>query len=465
VQAFERGLAELEGLPADELAISLQVTGLQAAHLGAALLDPAQADRAHRRVDEILERPDGALTVNERGVLSIVATQRLFAGEPHEEIVSLCERAWGEGKLLAEGGSDLPTLWHVVVCLSWADALDPAEEIIEAAVESARREGSVGTLALGSYARAWPRYWRGDLITAAADAQAAVAAWSGEFSMYLPVAAYRLALALLELGQMDAAAEALEYPDAEERWGDTNMYGGLLAGRGRVAMARGDPVEAVELLEQTGRAVIGSPVANPAVLPWRSYLSSARLAVGDVEGARAAASEELELARRFGAPRPLGVALRAAGAAEGGERGVGLLGEAVHVLRRSPSELELARALIELGAAVRRRGQSVDAREHLREGAEMARRFGAVVMEQRAHRELLAAGAKPRRRESIGLGALTPGERRVAEMAAEGLTNRQIAQSLFVTVKAVQWHLRNAYRKLDVASREELPAVLRGASP
>jgi DNA-binding CsgD family transcriptional regulator len=243
------------------------------------------------------------------------------------------------------------------------------------------------------------------------------------------------------------------------------MYGGLLAGRGRVAMARGDPVEAVELLEQTGRSVIGSPVANPAVLPWRSYLSSARLAVGDVEGARAAASEELELARRFGAPRPLGVALRAAGAAEGGERGVGLLGEAVHVLRRSPSELELARALIELGAAVRRRGQSVDAREHLREGAEMARRFGAVVMEQRAHRELLAAGAKPRRRESIGLGALTPGERRVAEMAAEGLTNRQIAQSLFVTVKAVQWHLRNAYRKLDVASREELPAVLRGASP
>lgn len=95
----------------------------------------------------------------------------------------------------------------------------------------------------------------------------------------------------------------------------------------------------------------------------------------------------------------------------------------------------------------------------------MAERCGALALERRARDELVATGARPRRRQLTGVDSLTPSERRVAEMAAEGLTNRAIAQSLFVTVKAVQWHLRNAYRKLDVRSREELPALLGKGGP
>ncbi|MCA1697568.1 MAG: helix-turn-helix transcriptional regulator, partial [Actinobacteria bacterium] len=190
------------------------------------------------------------------------------------------------------------------------------------------------------------------------------------------------------------------------------------------------------------------------------FLSSARLAAGDVEGARAAAREEVELGRRFGAARPLGTALRAAGVAEGGKAGLELLAEAVATLRRSPSRLELARALVEYGAAVRRHGARAQAREPLREGLEMAQGFGAVVLERRAHEELVASGARPRRRELSGVDSLTPSERRVAELAAAGMTNREIAQRLFVTVKAVQWHLRHVYGKLEVQGREELARAL-----
>lgn len=85
------------------------------------------------------------------------------------------------------------------------------------------------------------------------------------------------------------------------------------------------------------------------------------------------------------------------------------------------------------------------------------------VASSRARQELLAAGARPRRARTTGPAALTPGELRVARMAAAGQSNRQIAEDLFVTVKAVKYHLGNAYRKLGVESRDGLaPALARG---
>jgi DNA-binding CsgD family transcriptional regulator len=143
-----------------------------------------------------------------------------------------------------------------------------------------------------------------------------------------------------------------------------------------------------------------------------------------------------------------------------GVAGVEILREAVAVLETSPAQLELARALAILGGTLRRAGHREEAREPLREALEMAHRFGAVAIAAEARSELVATGARPRRPATSGLDALTPGERRVAGMAASGMSNREIAEDLFVTVKAVQWHLRNVYRKLDVAGREGLPARL-----
>jgi DNA-binding NarL/FixJ family response regulator len=139
---------------------------------------------------------------------------------------------------------------------------------------------------------------------------------------------------------------------------------------------------------------------------------------------------------------------------------LGALEEAVEHLNRSPAAVERARTLIDLGAALRRRGRRTDAREPLRQGVELARACQAVALAERGHEELIAAGARPRRLQFSGADALTASERRVAELAASGLGNREIAQTLFVTIKTVENHLARAYQKLGIRSRDGLPSAL-----
>jgi DNA-binding CsgD family transcriptional regulator len=238
------------------------------------------------------------------------------------------------------------------------------------------------------------------------------------------------------------------------------MYAIWLVGRGRVAMAKGQADVAWSELRSAGDIANDLRIVNPAVIPWRSEAALAAAWAGEPDEARRLANEEVELARRFGAARPLGIALRASGLVESGKAGIELLREAVTTLERSPSRLEYARALIDLGGALRRHGMRAEARERLREGLTLVERFGARRLETQARSELEASGARLRRPALSGVAALTPSELRVAEMAAEGMSNREIAQTLFVTVKAVKFHLHNAYGKLDVGSRTELPAAL-----
>ncbi len=201
---------------------------------------------------------------------------------------------------------------------------------------------------------------------------------------------------------------------------------------------------------------------NPAWMPWRSQAALALLELGDRDEARRLAGEELVLARVWGAPRALGAALRAAGLAEGGAAGLALLDEAVAVLADSSAKLEHAKARTELGAALRRANRRTKAREQLRRAVELATICGAAPLAARAETELLATGARPRRIALSGLESLTPSERRVAEMAAAGPTNREIAQALYVSSKTVEVHLSSVYRKLKIRSRSQLPAALAG---
>jgi DNA-binding NarL/FixJ family response regulator len=196
---------------------------------------------------------------------------------------------------------------------------------------------------------------------------------------------------------------------------------------------------------------------------WRSQAALAHLALGEVGKARRLAAEEVQLARRFGAPGAIGVALRALGlvALAGGDRGgLDLLSEAAAVLERSGARLEHARVLAELGAAVRRANRRSEARGRLRAALELAEECGARALAARAREELRAAGGHPPRPPKAGHDSLTPSERRVAELAIEGLGNRAIAQALFVTVKTVEMHLSNTYSKLGISSRAKLAAAL-----
>ena len=144
----------------------------------------------------------------------------------------------------------------------------------------------------------------------------------------------------------------------------------------------------------------------------------------------------------------------------GGTDGLAGLEEAVELREPTPARLEHARALVEHGAALRRSNRRVEARERLQEGAELAHRIGALAFVAQANQELAATGARPRTLLRTGPETLTESERRVAQLAAEGMSNKEAAQAPFLTVKTVETHLSSAYRKLGIASRRQLAPAL-----
>ena len=230
--------------------------------------------------------------------------------------------------------------------------------------------------------------------------------------------------------------------------------------RGRIALERGRYEQAAEefYLAREGAQVTG--VQTPIPPDWRTWLAITLTRLGRQDEALQVATEGLELAERWGARWPIGVALRAAGIAHDGAQGVDMLRRSVAILEDGPARLEHARALMVLGELLRRSGATVEAREKLAAAVDLAHRLGARAIAERARGELLAAGVRPRRLALTGVDSLTPSELRVARMAAGGRTNREIAQSLFVTPKAVEYHLANVYRKLGIRGRADLSGAL-----
>jgi DNA-binding CsgD family transcriptional regulator len=232
--------------------------------------------------------------------------------------------------------------------------------------------------------------------------------------------------------------------------------------RARLRIAAGETERGLAELLAVGDRLERFGVRNPSHSAWRSQAALVLSGRGDGAEARRLVRAEIEIARCWGASRPLGAALRAAGLIEGGADGLDLLRESVDVLAASPALLERAKSLTELGAALRRANHRAQARPLLHDGLELADRCGAQPVAERAHAELVATGARPRRLVRTGLDSLTPTERRVAQMAAEGQSNREIAQALFVTPKTVEMHLAHAYRKLDIQARSQLARALAG---
>jgi DNA-binding CsgD family transcriptional regulator len=235
------------------------------------------------------------------------------------------------------------------------------------------------------------------------------------------------------------------------------------AARARLYQAGEQREAAITELVALGEDARRSDINNPGFVPWRSQLAHL---VAAVEPRRALELAESELtdARRVSMPSAIGVALRARAACEhDGAREV-TLREAVAALEQSPVRLELTRALIDLGGHLRRSGRRRDARHPLRQALELAHRCAAEPLIAIATDELHAADGRPRSPWLTGAAALTPSELRVARLAASGLTNQQVAEALFITLKTVEMHLTNTYRKLGSNSRADLPRLL-GTEP
>ena len=221
----------------------------------------------------------------------------------------------------------------------------------------------------------------------------------------------------------------------------------------------------LDAARRAGEGVTALGGLNPAATVWRTEAALALHALGEEDQAREVAAEELKLARHWGAPRALGRALRINGLlAQDGEQGLALLAEAEAVLAFSPARLEHARALADLGAALRRARHAARARIPLRQSFELATRCGALLVADQARSELHAAGGRPHR-TAVGPDGLTPSEQRIAQLAVGGATNRDIAQTLFITPKTVETHLSHIYRKLGITTRTELPAALTDSPP
>ncbi len=346
------------------------------------------------------------------------------------------------------------------------DRLDEGVRLLDATLSDVRRRGAVFHFSSLSMTRAIFQYMRGALIDAEADGRAALETLPHREVWIRPAAHGWLAQILVERGAAEEAAGLLDAVEATVS-SDAFSRAPLLRGRALVEAARGDHRAALAHALELGDALasFGHTIPAASYPAWRSLAALEHHALGETQDARPLAQEEVELSRAWGVASTLGRALRICGLIEGGE-GIGLIRESVAVLEPSPARLEHACALADLGAALRRANRRAEARDHLRQALELAERCGATLLAERAHEELIATGARPRRVVQTGAAALTPSERRTAAMAAEGLSNREIAQALFVTLRTVEMHLSNAFRKLDISSRTQLPAALAaGAEP
>jgi DNA-binding CsgD family transcriptional regulator len=285
----------------------------------------------------------------------------------------------------------------------------------------------------------------------------------GDFGPGLGFAATVLSDIAVEAGELGEAQALL---DLLPQQGWPAGVGTVLipAARARLRLAQGRAADALADFQACqalfSADVWGMPIRDTGYVHARSGAALALLRLGRYQDARELADAELADVRVFGAPRALGIALRAAGLARGGPDGLALLRESVAALDCSPALLERARSLAELGAALRRSGQRAAAREPLARALELAARCGARPLATQVRDELKAAGARPRRPWRTGVDALTPSELRVARLAAGGRSNREIAGELYVTLKAVEGHLAHAYAKLGIQVRDQLPRAL-----
>jgi DNA-binding CsgD family transcriptional regulator len=453
-QAFavlERTARELGAEQAELAAV------LDAALLSAAQLDSATAGETPRLVAALRSRE--ALPPAAHGPLALAAA---MANEPAEEVADLARRALpGDLELLPADADAPPFFYQATVALIVVERFEEAAEHLERGLRHALLRRSALHLTTLLVLRGWLRLRVGSLAGAEADARRALAEAESPMPAHLALLARAvLAETLLDVGRLDAASAALAKADVEAPGARTSA-GALfhLHAAGRLALEQARPEAACERFAAAERlaAALG---ASTVGIAWRAHGALAAAQAGAAVRARELADRDEALARRFGGAGAMGRARRVAAlVGPAGSRLAGLEA-AVALLAGSGARLEHARALTDLGSAQRRAGRRRAARQTLLEALDAAHRCGAAPLAARARAELVAAGARPRRQLLRGPEALTASERRVAGLAARGLTNRQIGEALTVAPRTVEGHLTRVYGKLGIASRTEIHPAL-----
>ncbi len=444
---LERSAAE-----ADDPVLAMR---LESSLLEVSVFLTALAPRRRELLDAGLADPDPSPVM-----LAHIAQDVGAIPHPVGEIVDWAERAVADGRLLRDVGPGNSTYNLLMHAVRYAEDPELMRRLLEAGEAHARSEGSARSALFLDHARAYYELAFGSIAAGAAVAQGGLAA-AREAGFFVPGDAFTAIVAELQL-----EADRLDDADATVATLDTAGASATIAGpfavsaRGLVrymqdrrAEAEADWRLAIDLTDQRGWK---TPLATRGALRLARLLA----ARGETDEALALIDRDLDVARTAGMRGAEGVALRARAVVVGGDEGIETARQAVALLRTTPLALDTAWGLYDLGGALRRAGHRADAREPLREGLDLADRLEAGLAARLLREELAAAGARPRRRALTGPASLTPSERRVADLAAKGLSNREIAEALFVTRKTVELHLGHTYTKLQIKTRTQLPEAL-----
>ncbi len=406
-------------------------------------------------------------TPDERTLLGLLAQMGRYEVRPADDVAATAVRALANGAYFddATGSTDAMVGWVVaLLALISADGIDEARREIERARQRVRAHGSPVEFAMVANAALFLNWRLGNVGFMEAEAEGALAAVRAEDPVPQVIAlratsTHFLVYAALERGDLEVAAEVLARFDADHGDGPSMMPTMWLhEPRALIALAVGNPVLArmQAFLQRDEMAAAG---VDPPTIPWRVPAVRAAMLLGEGDHALRLAGEQVVIARKWGTATEIGAALRLLAHADV-DRRLELLAESVDVLETSPARLHLARSLVDLGEAMRVARRRADARTPLNRGIELATECGSVVLRTRAVEALEALGDKPRRMSFAGPAALTASERRVADLAAAGRANREIAQELFVTPKTVENHLGRIYTKLGITGRRELTQAL-----
>jgi DNA-binding CsgD family transcriptional regulator len=456
VDVLGRALAELGG--ADEMLAAR----LEGTLVVCGLHDARRAARVAPVLERLSSRSVTGGPAEARAVAQGMAL--VLTGRPAGEAATPLEGVLARAEANADN-------WDTRAALLWtlvtAERFHAVETALEPMLAAVHRSGSARGFVATYSTLGLLKLRLGALPEADAAARIALRVLQeGDFGPGLAFAATVLADVAVQAGELDEAGELLALLP-QEGWPAGVGTVLIPAARGRLRLALGRPREALADFQTCAALfspeVWGTEMRDVGYLHARAGAAQALLRLGERERAQEVAKAELADVRVFGMPRALGIALRTAGLAQGGERGLALLEESVAVLQSSPALLERAHSLAELGAALRRSGRRSAARDPLAEALDLAARCGARPLVARAREELRATGARPRREWRTGLEALTPSELRVVRLVAEGRSNREIALELYITLKTVEGHLSRAYTKLGIDGRSQLSQILAGA--
>jgi DNA-binding CsgD family transcriptional regulator/tetratricopeptide (TPR) repeat protein len=423
---------------------------LEAAWVAVALLLPDRVAQARGRLAELADLE--GRTPAERLVLIQQVYVAVCTNQPASVVRALAARVIGDGSSAEQLPETGDWVWPRLFLGRIGD-YDDVRRLTDLGLEHAESSGSVVGMISASFVRAFTEFDAGDLSAAEDHYRSMLDHHDGGLLIQM-LGHSGLAQTLSRQGRQDEAAEVLvRFPGTLPAGTPSSGAALIWHARAVVARADGDHLAALDATDHLRDLLTGLGADSPTWVSWRPLAVEPLRLLGRTEEARAVAVEHLELCERSEVPHLIGEALCLLGTVTDPGEGIELARRGVALLVSGPSRFRTGWGSLVLGSLLRRSGSKAEARDHLRNAVAILTACGAAPTAEFAATELAATGvrlarADPRR--------LTPSEHRVAELAAAGLANREIAARLHVTRKTVETHLSAVYRKLDLTSREQL---------